>query len=125
MAFLFYASTSGKTVKQLQKLIHTRIPEEEMEIYRTFGSLSHRLQRPLDGLSVAVLLASSMEDLSDILSLRNILWDMRIILILPDRDHETIVKGHQLGPRFLTYVDCSPTEVVEVLCNMLKKYSHN
>ena len=124
MAFLFYASTSGKTVKQLQMLIRTSIPEEEIEIYRSFGSLSHRFQKPLNDLNVAILFASSMEDLSNILSLKDTLWDMRIILIIPDRNDETIVKAHQLRPRFLTYADCSPTEIVEVLCNMLKRYSH-
>lgn len=124
MAFLFYASTSGKTVKQLQTLIRASIPKEEIEIYRSFSSLSHRLEKPLNDLNVAILFASSMEDLSDILALQDRLWDMRIILIIPDKNNETIVKGHQLRPRFLTYADCNPTEVVEVLCNMLKRYSH-
>ncbi len=36
---------------------------------------------------------------------------------LPDRDHETIVKGHQLKPRFQTYVDGDVTEVVAVFRN--------
>ncbi|HBH86285.1 MAG TPA: hypothetical protein DDY17_01605 [Syntrophaceae bacterium] len=123
MAFLFYTNSSGKTKKQLQEIIHARMPGEEMEVYRTFDSLSNRLLRPLEGLSVAVLLVSSMEDLSNILTLCNVLWDMRLILILPDRNHETIMKGHQLRPRFLTHADCNPTEVAEVLCNMLKKYT--
>ncbi len=125
MAFLFYSDASDKAGKQLQKLIQTRIPEESVEVYRTFNAITRRLNKPLNGLRIAVLSISSTEELSHILSLSNVLCDMRSILILPDRNQETVTKGHLLRPRFLTYADSDPAEVITVLCNMLEKYQIN
>jgi len=47
------------------------------------------------------------------------LWDTRIILILPDRDRETITNGLKLRPRFFTYADEDFGEVAAVLAKML------
>jgi hypothetical protein len=47
-------------------------------------------------LTVAIHLDSSREDLLDLLSLRDILWDMKIILILSDSTPNTIAEGHSM-----------------------------
>ncbi|MCJ7779472.1 MAG: hypothetical protein MUQ27_01475, partial [Acidimicrobiia bacterium] len=49
--------------------------------------------------------------------IRDLLDRIRIILILPDRNKDTINKGHTLFPRFLTYVDGNFDWVTAVLHN--------
>ena len=39
------------------------------------------------------------------ISLSNLLLDLKIVLILPDRDREIILWGHKLYPRFLTNIE--------------------
>jgi hypothetical protein len=46
--------------------------------------------------------------------------NIKIVLILPDRNNETIVIGHKLRPRFLSYTDSDFIDVAVVLENMLK-----
>ncbi|NVM57217.1 MAG: hypothetical protein HWN51_03755 [Desulfobacterales bacterium] len=70
-------------------------------------------------MDIAVLLAASREELSDILSIRDLLTDIRVILVLPDRDDDTIAKGHTLRPRFFTYADSDFVEIAAVLSKML------
>ena len=62
----------------------------------------------------------SREDLVDLLSIRNLLDDLRVILLLPNREKETINKGHTLRPRFLTYADSNLLNVAAVLSKMLR-----
>ncbi|MCD6199973.1 MAG: hypothetical protein J7K15_15635, partial [Deltaproteobacteria bacterium] len=58
-------------------------------------------------------------------SVRDLIWDLRLILILPDREAGTIAKGHILRPRFLTYLDSDFTEVAAVLKKMLSNTDGN
>jgi hypothetical protein len=44
-----------------------------------------------------------------------LLRDVRIILILPNHEDETVVMGHRLEPRLLTYADGDFTDVSAVL----------
>ena len=120
MNLLLYATETMGKGKHLQSVIEESVPEYKTEIYRTIESLSYRLQQPKYDLAVAVLLASSREDLVDLLSIRNLLDDLRVILLLPNREKETINKGHTLRPRFLTYADSNLLNVAAVLSKMLR-----
>jgi hypothetical protein len=98
------------------------IPEKKLEIHQSVDSLSQRLKKKTFDVGIAVLLASSKKELSDLLSIRNQLTDQRIILILPDREKGTISQGHSLYPRFLSYADSADSnfkDFTEVLVKML------
>jgi hypothetical protein len=101
-------------------VIEAIVPAGEIEIYQTINSLSRRLRQPRYDLAVAVLLASSKQDLLELLSIRHLLDDLRVILLLPDREKDTIAKGHTLRPRFLTYADSDLLDVAVVLSKMLR-----
>jgi predicted nucleotidyltransferase len=119
MKVLFYTTQSDWTAEQLQSVIETLVLKDQLEMYRTFDSLSRRLCQPSNNLDIAVLTAANREDLLKILSLSNLLSDIRIILILPDSKPDTISKAHTLRPRFLTYLDSDFGEVKSVLSKML------
>ena len=119
MNMLFYRPGTNATGKELQSLIEAQVPQVKTDIYRTMDSLSRRLRQPGREWDAAVLLAATREDLSDILSIRKLLGDVRIILILPDREEHTVAEGHRLRPRFLTYTDSDLGEVTSVLKKML------
>ena len=119
MNLLFYAGSNGVT-EQLQRMIKTLVLKEQLETYRSFEELYKRLHQPKTDFQIAVLTASSDQELEEILTLQDLLSDIRIILILPDRTPNTISKAHKLAPRFLTYLDSDFGEVRAVLHKMLK-----
>ena len=99
MKLFLYATDRCRSGKQLQRVIEALVSKEDREIYRTIDGLTFRLRQPKPDPPIAVLLAASREDLSEILSLRDLLGDIRIMLVLPDRERDTIAKGHTLRPR--------------------------
>ena len=119
MKLLLYAPDRCKSGKRLQEVIEALVSKEDQEIYQTINDLTSRLRQPGHDPPIAVLLAASREDLSDILSLRDLLGNVRIILVLPDRDRDTIAKGHTLRPRFVTHADSNFVEMAAVLRKVL------
>jgi hypothetical protein len=119
MNLLFYTTEKEEVGECFQNIIDTLVPKGMGETYRTIKSLAHRLRQPGYDSTIAVLLAATREDLYDILSIRELLRGINIILILPDRNADTIAKGHRLRPRFLTYKDSNFGEITAVLGKML------
>jgi len=120
MKLIFYEKVSDGIAEQLKGMMKTLIAEDRMEVYRTITILSKRLSRPIDGQVIMVLVAADRDDLSDIFSIRKLFGSIRIIIILPDREDESVRMGHQLQPRFLTYINGELSEVYSVLRKMLK-----
>ena len=119
MNLLVYAAKTGEVAQHLQQVIEEIVPKKNLQIYRNFNSLSYRLQQPMNGLKIAILLADSKEDLTDFLSLKELLSELRIILILPDRESSIFEKAHILGPRFMTYTDSDFQDIKAVLSKMI------
>ncbi len=119
MSVILYSIAKDKAGKRLQRAMEMLIPKENIEVCSTFNSLSLRLHRPLDNIRQVVLNASSKKDLLDIISLRDILWNVRVILVLPDRDTATTSMGHLLRPRLISYADSDFLEVFAVLGRMM------
>jgi len=120
MSLLFYASMRVEAEKRLYCTIERVVPKEKIEIYRSIGSLALRLRQPLDSSTIIVILAFNREELLNISSVRDLLTDVRLILIIPDRKQETLSMAHSLCPRFLSYIDDDFTDIVAVLDKMLK-----
>jgi hypothetical protein len=121
MNLLVYAEKSGEVAQYLQQVIEEIVPRKNVEIYRNFSSLSYRLQQPMTGLDIAILLAGSDQDLTDFLSLQELLSGLRILLIIPDREPNTFAKAHTLRPRFMTYTDSGFEDLRAVLGKMCKR----
>ncbi len=117
MNILFYAG--GSVAEALQRVIDK--PTFAIEVYRTIADLKDRFRYPLDDPTIAVLVAHTRQCLEELLSIRNLLGNVRIILLLPDREPETVARGHDLHARFLTYLDGDPGEVAMVLSRMAER----
>ncbi|MEN6332381.1 MAG: hypothetical protein ABFD57_10375 [Smithella sp.] len=67
------------------------------------------------------MLAASGKELEDILSIRELLEDAKIILIVPDTDPATLARGHTLRPRFLSDCGSDFVDVAAVLGRMIER----
>ncbi len=119
---LFYIPSDARAKRLIKQSSELFTLSTNAEICRTLESLSSRLVHMGSHPDIAVLLATSQKELSNIYSIRQLLADIRIILILPDRQPETISKGHKLYPRFLSYTDGSFKDIAAVLEKMLTIY---
>lgn len=115
---LFTPGVNGP-IEELQHSIAELVGSNNLEIFRTITNFTQRLQQPVDNPTVAVLAAATKEDLADILAIRSWLERVKVIVVLPDNETETISQGHKLHPRFLTYADSDFQDVAAVLCKML------
>ena len=104
------------------QIIETIATGRNIRTCRSIESLSKELREPRDKDDIAILLTSSKAELNylNLISLRNLLWDMKTIVILPDSSTDTIAKGHILRPRFLSYCDGNFQDVAAVLNRMIQ-----
>lgn len=105
--------------KRLFKAIKDVVPSDSLYLYHRIEDLSQGIRQVPWGSSIAVLLTSSTKELSEIIALKGLFLESRIILILPDRKKESIAKGHTLFPRFLSYADSDFRDVRAVLYKMI------
>ena len=119
MNVIFYASERSAQRERLKRVIDILVSRERIESYLTIESLEERLHQPISEPMVFVLQVSRMQELLQLLQLRDCLIDRKLILILPDEDRETISRGHALRPRFITYIESDFIDVSVVLGKML------
>jgi hypothetical protein len=119
---IFFSTSCGEAEERLIRVIETVVSKDNMRIFRTVDSFSKRLRQPRKDADIAVLLASSKVELNylNLISLRNLLWDMKTIVILPDSNPDAVAKGHILRPRFLSYCDGDFQDVAAVLSRMIE-----
>lgn len=91
---------------------------ESIEICKTTKGLGERLRQAQGRPGIVILVPYCRDDMGDLLSMASLLDGLRIVVVLPDREADTVTKGHALRPRFLTYSDSSPADIGAVLKKM-------
>ncbi len=81
--------------------------------------LTERVSKPKLKPLIVLLVASSDEDLNDLLKLKDWLEDAKVILILPSDGWGWIDQAHRLHPRYLGYTDEDQGWVTQVLEKIL------
>jgi len=120
MSLIIYMPKAGESRRRLQELIGRLVWQEPIEIFYHFSQLDFRLRHPSGNEDIALLCASTLQDLHDFIRLRSLLSNLRLILIIPNRESETVAKGHLLRPRFMGYLDSDFSDLVLVLKKMEK-----
>ncbi len=121
---LFYSGVTDGAGEKLRKILMEKAPDEEIDICRTIHDLTYKLL-PLRTIrdckkTIHVLIATSEQELLDLYSVRDLLTDLRVILIAPNRNEETVKKAHDMYPRYLGYLDDNFNEIGEVFAKILR-----
>ena len=120
MKMLLYLPHEDGVGTKLLGIIEGLAVNGKIEIYRSIDSFVQRLRKPTFDIDIFILMAANKKQLSEILLIKEKLRDIKIILILPDRESDTISRGHELYPRFVSYIDSDFKEVGAVLEKMIK-----
>lgn len=119
MQVFLYSSELGGKEKQIRKAMEELILMDQLAIVRSVDKLSQELRGPWGEKPIAVILVSKKDELLDLVSLRDQLHGVRLILILPNAEESTISLAHRLRPNYLTYFHRDLKELKAVLKRML------
>ncbi len=122
MASIIYIPSENDLEHRFLALLEMAIPKKKFEICHSVGELSARLGMPLSNVKVAVLFAATRAEIMQILSLGDLIADVKSIVVLADDDRDTMMKAHTLRPRYITWLDSDFSNVVSVLKNMVDLY---
>jgi len=115
MNLFLYMRTPGGREDGLLSAVAPYVSAGSLEVFTDFRSFAERARKPKQTPSVAVVYNPNAPDLRALVSLRDFLRDVRVLLILPDQDEETIALAHRVRPAYLAYVDDGISGVVSVL----------
>jgi hypothetical protein len=118
---IVYSKAKNGIGSKLREVVETISPKAHVEAFHTISGLSERLHRPVLNFPIVILLAMNREDLENIVAIQKLFFDSRIVLILPDREEDTMALGHTLRPRFVSYRDSSFKDVGAVLNKMVNR----
>ena len=124
MQLLFYSSTVDQDNKRLEAAVHKAVPAGRIEIFKRLDDLRERLRTPVEPDSVVLFLVSSLKELQDMQSLRGLLTEIYIILVLPDLNKGTIKIAHHLLPRYLSQKNSNFADLKVVLHKMYVNSQH-
>jgi len=108
---------------QLEKLLCSTIGKNAISRLPTISLLAHQLMQPQSepsGTNLYVLWAGDSADLHAFLRIRDLVADVRCVLILPDQNATTISQGHSLCPRHIAFEGDDHT----VTAAIIKKIVH-
>jgi len=127
MQLFLYSTGDDQNSKRLEAAVHQVIPESEIELFKRLTDFRKRLRRPIEPNSIAVLSASSREELQQMQLLLGRLTEIYVVLVLPDRNKNTIELAHLLLPRFLSQKESDFSDLKKVLNKMYinSQYSHD
>jgi hypothetical protein len=120
MQLLYYSSRDDHNDKRLKAAVHTVIPKSQIELFKRLEAFRERLRMPVEPDSIAVLSASNREELRQLQSLRGLLTEIFVVLVIPDRKDGTIRLAHLLLPRFLSQKDDDFLDLSKVLDKMVR-----
>ena len=125
MQLLFYSSGDDQDEKRLEAAVHQVIPESKIELFKKLDDLGKRLRRPVEPDSIAILLALNGEELQQMQRFRQLLTEIYVVLVIPDRKKSTIGLAHLLLPRFLSQVQSDFADLKIVLYKMYLNSQHH
>lgn len=124
MSVLFFSTVQDHAVQGFKSITQAEVWPDQLELCRSVNALYQRLLRPRGNLSIAVINVASEEELTEVISLKDLLEDLATIVIMPDVNEENVARAHELRPRFLASTESNPIIIGAVLAKMLRK-RHN
>jgi hypothetical protein len=115
--FLYVSAIEGKG-KEIQGIMKDLFLDEQLQIHRSINSLSQNLQEPWEEKPIVVVLIYRKDELIDLVSKREQLYQVRLVLILPESEEGMISLAHRLRPNYLTYIHKDLKDLKAVLLKM-------
>lgn len=118
MRLLVFAEDKMSRYRLMRNLFQLNV-DMHLEIHRSVDTLAIGLCKKRCVDAIAILMINNNQTLVKLTALSELLNDVKIILVLPDRSPDTIAAAHRLYPRFISYMDGDLNDVFAVLGKMI------
>jgi len=108
----------------LARAIRALVQGVEVDICSSFLQCEETLSLSWIGEVVAVALVGNREELAGLLSFRERLMEIPLVLVLPDDNGDTVRLGHRLRPRFVGFFSSGFNDVASVVARLLERLEH-
>ena len=125
MKTVLYTNGIEHIEEKLTNIIHTQVPGIQVKICNSIELVSQIFRQPLNNVSVVILLVASKDELIQFNLMSALFDNIRVILILPDRQKDMLALGLKLKTSFVTYIDSDLQDVASVLGKILKITKEN
>ena len=95
---------------------------DNVDIYKTFENFSERLSKPKKLDTIIIICPESMQDFKKLISYKNFLNNTKNILVLPDREKETLDLALLFFPRFYIFADQDFKQIGEIVKKMRQNF---
>lgn len=112
---LLFVSSGNSGGKLLQRMIDGECSSDTVVPVESLDELMFQLKSPATRPDLAVLMVADGPELSRLLSMRKLLHDVEVVLVLPPDGAHLVRQGHLLRPRFLTFADSGAGDLIAVL----------
>jgi hypothetical protein len=119
MSLTIYAKNLRGPETKLQVLCESLVEKDKINVFSSIDSLREWLFLKAREKAVVFLITEDKDELEDLLPVIELFRKVQLILVLPDREPQTIRIGYQLEPRFLTFIDSGLGVLKGILKNML------
>ncbi len=126
MKIFLYTGKASEDGKRMQQELVSKLPEVELHAFQNIEEFARPFHMPGKNPDVVVLFITFQKELNEFLAMKSVLLNIKIILVLSDRDSDTIAMAHTLLPRYISYRDNDMSDVIAVLnkisgCSQPKK----
>ena len=121
---IIFSTKKNRAGESINQVVNSVTSERPKKVYTSISKLAHRLQNQMDHNTIGIFLTSDQDELSGLTSIQHLFRSIRVILVVPDREHHTISKGFSLKPRYLSYADGDLSDVAVIMSKMVGRYYH-
>ena len=120
MMLLLYSKAKNGVSSELKQILNGVMRHGCLEAYSNLDDVFQRLRQPRLNLKIGVLTIGSEAEMDRLLTIRELLSDMRLVIVLSNRDPQAVSKAHVLAPRFITFADAGIAPLASVVAKMME-----
>jgi hypothetical protein len=118
MHFLVCSPDQSRSLRFLQATASLSTDAVALEYFHSLESFFERLRKPIPPNAAAVIVAGNAGDLRNLLPKNDFLWNLRVIVALPDDSRESLVLARTFRPRYIASGKSDFSDVAAVLKKM-------
>ena len=126
MEIFIYAKKKSGHLRLLLKEIEKAIPGTGIKEFNKLDTLGRQIKNSpitLNNATVTILIISGRNEFKMLKKMCSHITETKIIILLSDKEPETIKSGYSLYPRYLDFIDSNFKEVGKVLTKINQSYS--
>ncbi|MFO7568420.1 MAG: hypothetical protein R6W75_01385 [Smithellaceae bacterium] len=119
MNIIYCCCAQDQSCDRVTRVVDILVAADKFDTFHHLQDFEKYLRTSLASEHLVILHAGSKKHLEQFLSLQELFIGQKTIVIVPDRQPDTIALGHSLRPRFITYADSDFLEMASVIRNIL------